>query len=400
MHGKEDASRPPFVFLGESQVSGRAIRDRANVYLPLLLSVFTLVTRVLCRGPLYFGDGPSQVESIRAGMYIIQPPGYWLFNRIAGLFSDPVTAMLAMNILFSVAGVVVFYYAALFFTDRWNAFLAALAYSTIFYVWFSGEVHTTYASQLLFPVATFYLLMHYDKNRRTWALWLAALSIAAGAGMRPTDGVFLIPLVLYYAWVRMRRREAAVLVVLIVVISMGWLVPTWIAFEKYGDGVPGFAGYVSYITKKQSVFTGIRMYTLANPVRYVLPIVVGLWPVLGIAVRNAIKNRHDWRVRAMLLWIIPGSLFFVFVLISDAMYLDFLTPAILLLAISACAQKPRLMILTAVWNSFVFLALAPVPSRSLPVNVVNSYVLRTTRRAIEMRYTAKISEMQHLDNAQ
>ena len=375
------------------------VRISDRVYLPVLLGAFTLVTRLFCRGPLYFGDGPTQLESIRAGTYIIQPPGYWLFNRAAGLFSDPVLAMLTMNILFSVAGVVVFYYAALFFTDRWNAFLAGLAYSTIFYVWFSGEVHTTYASQLLFPIATFWLLLVFDRNHETWVLWLAALSFAVGAGMRPTDGFFLIPLVLYWAMFRMQRREAVVLLVLISVFCLGWLVPTWVAFQRLGEGIPGFTGYVSFIMKKQSVLTGVRMYTLANPVRYVLPLVVGFWPVLGIAFRNAINNRGDWRVKAMLLWIVPGSLFFVFVLISDAMYLDFLTAAILLLVISGNVQKPKLMVLTAVWNTFVFLALGPVTSTSLPVNIVNSFVLRTTHRAIEMRYTLRISDMQHLDNA-
>jgi 4-amino-4-deoxy-L-arabinose transferase-like glycosyltransferase len=373
--------------------------ERWSAYYPVFLGVFTLVTRTLCRGPLYFGDGPAQVESIRAGTYIIQPPGYWLFNRTAGLFSDPVLAMLIMNILFSVAGVVVFYYAALLFTDVLNAFLAALAYSTVFYVWFSGEVHTTYASQLLFPIATFWLLLLYERDRKSWVLWLAALSFAVGAGMRPTDGVFLIPLVLYFAVFRMQRGEAAVLLVLTSTLCLGWLVPTWFAFERYGEGAQGFAGYVSYITKKQSVLTGVRMYTLANPVRYLLPLIVGFWPVLGVAVQNAIRNRNECRVKAMLIWMAPGSLFFVLILISDAMYLDFLTAAVLLLVISGGVQRPKLMCLTAVWNTFVFLALSPVPSRNLPVNVVNSFVLRTTRHAIQMRYTPKISDMQDMQNA-
>ena len=161
----------------------------------------------------------------------------------------------------------------------------------------------------------------------------------------------------------------------------------------------GFSEYVSYITTKQSIFTGIRMYTLANPVRYALPLLVAFWPIGGLAIRNAIRNRTDWRVKALVLWIVPGSLFFVFVLISAAPYLNFLTAAILLLAVSdSSAAISNRMVITALWNSFVFLVLSPVPSQKLPVNVVNSFVLRTTRSGIKERYSPTLSEMQHLDN--
>ena len=114
---------------------------------PLLLAIFTLATRLVFHGPVYFADGPAHVQSILDKVYVIQPPGYWLFNHTAGLFGDPTLAISAMNILFSVAGVVVFYLAACFFCGRRVAFTAALAYSCIFFLWFAGEVHSTYASQ-------------------------------------------------------------------------------------------------------------------------------------------------------------------------------------------------------------------------------------------------------------
>lgn len=371
-----------------------------NIVFPLILAVFVLVSRVLCRGPLYFGDGPSHVASIADKSYIIQPPGYWLFNRIAGLFSDPVLAIAMMNILFSVAGVVVLYYAAGFFAKPVDAFLASLAYATIFYLWFSGEIHCTYASQIFFPVAAFYLFLRYDRDKSEWALWSAAAVFAVGAGFRPTDGVFLIPLVLYFAAFRVPRKERFIFLLLIPLLCLGWVIPTWIAFKHYGDGgVQGFAVYVSYITRVQSVFTGVRMYTLANPVRYVLPLLVGFWPVLVLAARNAIYNRNDWRVKALILWVVPGSLFFLLILISDAPYLNYLTAAILLLAMAGPTPARKSMIVTALWNALVFLALGPIPSQRLPVNIVNSFVLRTTRGAIKQRYSLKLSEMQHLDNA-
>ena len=105
-------------------------------------------------------------------------------------------------------------------------FLAALAYSTVFYIWFSGEIHSTYASQILFPAATYYVLLRYEQARSQWMLWVAALVFAVGAGLRPTDGAFLIPLVLYFAAFRMPRKHALLFLSLIVLFCLGWLIPT------------------------------------------------------------------------------------------------------------------------------------------------------------------------------
>lgn len=190
-------------------------QNHRKLYIPAALAVFAFATRLLCRGPLNFADGPSHIDSIVEKSYIIQPPGYWLFSRIAGLFHDPVLAITAMNISFSVAGIVVFYYTACFFAGKWNALLASLAYCTVFYVWFSGEVHSTYASQILFPVSTFCVLLCYERDRVKWMLWLAAVLFALGAGLRPTDGVFMIPMVLYFAIYRLPRKESVIFLSLI-----------------------------------------------------------------------------------------------------------------------------------------------------------------------------------------
>jgi hypothetical protein len=374
-----------------------SVKDQRYVYFPAILGVFVLITRVVFRGPLYFGDGPDHLASIAAKIYIIQPPGYWLFNRIAGLFPDPVLAITVMNILFSVAGIVVFYYTACFFANRVNAFLAALAYSTVFYIWFSGEIHSTYASQILFPVATFYVLLCYDRDRAKWMLWVAALIFAIGAGLRPSDGAFMIPMVMYFAAFRIPRKEALLFLSFIFLFCLGWVIPTWLAYKHIRGGVQGvngFSAYVAHITTFQSILTGFKLYTVANFARYLLPLLVAFWPILGVAVLNATRNWNDWRIKAVVIWIVPGSLFFVLMLITNAPYLNFLTAAILLLAVSA----PRMMVIAAVWNAVVFLGFGPIPSRRLTVNIVNSFVLRCTRGGIEQQFNATLSQMQHLNN--
>ncbi|MGD0346436.1 MAG: glycosyltransferase family 39 protein [Terracidiphilus sp.] len=375
----------------DSVRSAGPIGASRNSILPALLAIFTLVTRILCRGPLYFGDGPRHIKSILDKTYIIQPPGYWLFNRIAGLFPDPVLAIVGMNILFSVAGVVVFYYTACLFASRVQACIAAFAYATIFYVWCSGEIHSTYASQILFPVATFLVLLHYERDRAPWQLALAACLFAVGAGLRPSDGMFLIPMLVYFALFRMPRKTGLLFLALAGFLCLGWLIPTWLAYEHGPRGLQYPIGYIVKITAMKSVLHGINRYSMANIARFVVPLVAGFWPVLGVAVRNAIRNRSDWRVKAILLWIVPGSLFFVLIFIADAPYLNFLTAAILLLAVSA----PRWMMVTALWNAVVFLALSPIPSQRLAVNVVNSFVLKYTRGGIQQQDNTPLSAIQN-----
>jgi 4-amino-4-deoxy-L-arabinose transferase-like glycosyltransferase len=380
-------------------VSGTGIQEKFLP--PVALALFTLITRVLCLGSLYFADGPHHIQSILEKVYVIQPPGYWLFNRIGGLFPDPVVAVSAMNVLFSVAGVVVFYYTALFFTGRRNAFLAALAYSSIFYIWFSGEVHSTYASQALFPIAVFYVLLRYERDRSSLLLWLAAVIFAVGAGLRPSDGVFLIPMLAYYSAIRLRRGKAAIFLGLILILCLAWIIPTGLAYRQSPGSVPGLektqagtqegtTAYLRRIVGLRSILTGVNSRSMANVARYVLPLAVAVWPVLAVACLSLIRNWKDWRMRMMLVWIVPGSLFFIFSYIADAPYLTFLSAAILLLAVGA----PRMMAVTAVWNAALFLCFIPIPSQRLLPNVLNCYVGKYTSYALQHHWQPMLSQVQ------
>ena len=361
---------------------------------PVTLAMFTLLTRVLSRGSVYWADGPAHIRSILGKAYVIQPPGYWLFNRIAGLFPNPITAISVMNILFSVVAVVVFYYTALFFTGRRNAFLAALAYSSIFYIWFSGEVHSTYASQALFPVFIFYALLCYERKKANRFLWLAAVLFAAGAGLRPSDGAFLLPMLVYYSAVRLPWKKAALFLAVSIVLCLAWVVPTAFAYRHnlWVSDVSGLAGvraYMSNIVKVRSITAGVNAYSMANITRYIFPLLVAFWPILTIAVLNMIHHWKDWRIRMTLLRILPGSLFFTLSYMSNAPYLVFLSAAILLLAVSA----PRMMVVTALWNTVFFLGFSPIPSQRLLINVWNCYAVEYTRYAIEHHWDPNLSQV-------
>jgi hypothetical protein len=76
-------------------------------------------------------------------------------------------------------------------------------------------------------------------------------------------------------------------------------------------------------------------------------------------------------------------------MITDPVYLNFLTPAILLLAINAS----RAMTVTAVWNLILFAALSPIPSPTFVVEVADCYVLQYTRYGIEHHTLLRLPEL-------
>ncbi len=299
------------------------------------------------------------------------------------------TAITAMNILFSVMGVVVFYYLACFFGSKLNAFLASLAYSTVFFVWFSGEIHSTYASQLLFPVAVFYLFLRYERDHARWQVWLAAATFAVGAGFRPSDGVFLLPMTIYFCFTRIKRAEAWQFFAIFGAFCLGWIVPTYLGMEKETGGLSGNWQYTSEMLTVLSVLRRLNLRSFGNLARYVIPLAAALWPILGIAMRALIRGRSDRRIRALALWVVPGSLFFVLVMITDPVYLNFLTPAILLLAV----RSPRAMTVTALWNLILFAALRPIPSTNIAIDVADCYVLQYTCYGVQHHTLLRLPEL-------
>lgn len=378
--------------------------SRKEFLLPVVLVLFTLISRLSYHGSLYYGDGPNQIKSILLKLYIIQPPGYWLFNRLAGVFPNPTQAISAMNIIFSIAGVLVFYYAALFFTRRRDAFIAALAYSSIYFVWFSGEIDSTYASQACFPIATFYLLLRYERDKSSWLLWLAAAVFTLGAGLRPSDGAFLIPMLVYFSVIRLPHKKAYYFFIFIAVFCLAWIIPTAIAFQQGGwrdfsrgkvvhEGV---MAYMRRIMERRSIVRGINAGSMANVVRYFLPVTAAFWPVLPASFLCVIRRWKDWRIRMILFWIVPGSAFFILSSMGGAPYLTFLSAAILLLALGS----PRMMAVTAVWNIVLFLGFTPIQRRNLVVDVLNCYIGEDTNYGIRHQWQPLLSSVDKLNSKQ
>jgi hypothetical protein len=371
-------------------------RVHFEVY-PWLVAALVLASRILTAGPIYFVDGPSHAEAARARTYVIQPPGYWLFNRTIAFFPNPEKGMVFLNWTFSVLGVVVFYYAARLLVQKRVAQLGTVVYGAVFYAWFAGDIHSTYASQLLFPVLVFlFFLLHLGQPRFVYLLGASA-AYAVGAGFRPTDGFFLGFMFLYYVLRHAPLRQALLCIALATLLCLGWLVPTLEAYVK-GGILNSSVVYSTTVTAQVSpVFHGIAFRTMANVARFLVPVVVAFWPLLVPVLRMLPKTR-DATVKLLWLWFAPGAAYLVLFFMAVAPYLNFLTAAVLLLAMKRLDSSPpvlRTLLLASclVTNVGIFLLFTPIRSRSLAVNALNVYVGKYTSYGVRNRWQPSLSDI-------
>ena len=355
-----------------------------------VIGLVVLISRIMTSGPVYWADGPAHIRAIQSHVYIIEPPGYWLLNRSASLFSHAAAGLHILNWSFSALGVATFYLVAKRIVSRRVARLGTAVYAAVFYIWFSGGVHSSYASQIFFPVLMFYFFLRYRESSRLAHLIGASVAFAVGAGFRPSDGAFLLPLFVYFVVRYAPWRQLACSFALVFVICMGWLVPTYCAYSRASAGGVGKAvSYVPHIMTVASVLhNGVTRQSMANVARYWVPLIAAFWPI-SYALMCSLKRIKEERTFWLWLWIVPGSLFFNLIYISDATYLNFLTAAIVLLVLIVLDGKWQAVPLLAtclVFNMLLFLFFVPLPSRKFPVEIFDAYVGRYTLYGIRHQW--------------
>jgi hypothetical protein len=310
------------------------------------LGIGVLLARVFTSGPAYFADARRHLAAIADHTYVIQPPGYWLFNRIGGLFPNPEHGLLVMNWIFSALGCMAFYACARRLVHWPLAELGALLYSTVFFAWFSGNIHSTYASQLLFPALTFYLMLRYREDGRTVWVCAVAASFALGAGFRPSDGAFMAPLLLVFV-VSLSHKQQAVLALLVLIICAGWLIPTEIAQHRYdADNSAGAA--LGRVATGSILLGRVNVYSIANLLRFLLPLALALGPAAVFMFRT--KDVWLWA------WVIPGSMFFLLLFISDAPYLNCLLGGFILLCLVGMSEQRTVAVAVLVCSILINVA--------------------------------------------
>lgn len=364
--------------------------SRENTVACITLAAIVFLSRYFTRGGLYFVDGPRLVRAIETHVYVIQPPGYWLYCRLGSVFPDPTFGLTLINELFSAVGAAVFFLLCRRLRCRLAiSIIAALAYSSIFYLWFAGDVQSSYASQVLFAPLTVYCFLLYDENRSAWALIACAASFAIGAGLRPSDGAFLAPLFIFmlFRFVRPWKRRG-LLVLLTFLFCMGWYIPTQMALHaSHGVQLRGQLG--SLASQVSPLLIGIDARSVANILRVVLPLVAAFWMLIPAIALKGRPRPISW---ICFLWIVPGVAFFLLVYMADATYLTFLTGGIILLAATVANRRFALISLSLclVFNVALFLGARPLQGNGKADLAINFYVVKYCHYGIRHQWSGTI----------
>lgn len=353
----------------------------------VVLMIVVFLSRWLTRAQLYYVDGPLLVKCIRDRTYVIQSPGYWLYAHLGGLFPDPAFGLQFWNVLCCSLGAGVFYLLCRSLQrDRVVSMLASIAYICIFYIWLASVVHSSYGTQILFAPLTVLLFLKYREKRTNLLLIACAFSFAIGAGLRPSDGGFMVPMFLYLTWTCVEgfSRKLQLLAVALVV-CLGWYIPTQIA--SHATQVGSMGHQVGFAREVSPLLTGINLRSLANTLRVVLPLLTAFWMLIP-----AIFSDFSFRAYTLfLLWIIPGLCFMLLMFMADPVYLTYLSGAIILMAALA---KRRIAIPSlaacALLNLVMFFGATPIRGDGHLAQALNFYLIKYSNYGVRHQWASTI----------
>jgi hypothetical protein len=364
--------------------------------LALLLSV-TLLLRILSVSSPYYVDGPRHVYAIESGRLVIKAPGYFLFNLCGWLVSRSLhvtagTALELINISFSVAAVAVFYVlASRLLKNAAAPFWLTLAYACSPIVWFSADIHSTYAAMTFF--APLLLLVVESERRFVLSCFLWALMM----GFRPSDGAFVLPWMLYQSLRFTPKQRIAGATTAAIVTALWWL-PT---AHQFGGGLfsPLSNSHTQAARLAQGILTGhLTIHALVNAVHSLFGIVLAwglLTPALILGIFRSTKNSL---ARNMTIYIAPGLAFFFLYFFSDATYLAYaIAPGMVLAALYLEDKKPVLQqyiyaFATVVSLTFMVSArTSDSPSKTRAV--VDAYLMQYSVPSIKQHKAHRLAEL-------
>jgi hypothetical protein len=348
---------------------------KSDVTIAIAIALTVFWSRFITKGPIFYVDGPEIAAAIKAGVYVVQPPGYWLFAHLGGLFADPVFGLAFVNETCSALGaLIIFLICRHQRLPIYLALLAAFAYASIFFAWLSGDIHSSYATQLLFPPLTLYGLLRYRDSRSPLWLIAGAASFAFGAGLRPSDGLFVAPLfvTLVFMYVKTNERRALIFG-LALLMCLGWYFPTHAALKAHSSF--NNESQLMHVASTRSVLlNGLTTYTIANLLRVAVPIVFAFWMLVPALF---VRRERSWSMVTMI-WIAPGLLFLSCIYMADAPYLDFMAAAVILfVALSTDKKKAAWMLaLCFLWNTSIYLLARPLPGNGRVSQVIDFYAIK------------------------
>jgi hypothetical protein len=359
----------------------------ASGVFPLALAAFIFAAHAITSGAVYFADGPSLVAAVLKGTYVIQPPGYWLFSRLGGMFHNSGFGFAVLNWFFCSSGAAVFYLLCRKLDARDGlSRLASAVYACVFFAWFAGDVHSTYATQMLFPPLLIFTFLCYEERKTRTHLLICAGIFAIGTGFRQSDGFFLLPL---FSYLVLRAapgwKARAQFFLAYGLFCLAWFVPSQIAL-----GGSNAAGQLASVAATTSLLhVGITTSSLLNLLRVLVPLFLAFWPLL-----LALPFTPKKQILLVLLWVMPGMLFFLLIYMSDAPYLVYASGAPILAVVLCRRRKLAAIALTGClfWNLAFFFLARPIPGRNKVILVLNYYGIKYTHFGVSHHWMQNISE--------
>ncbi|MGD0444421.1 MAG: hypothetical protein ABSA39_10835 [Edaphobacter sp.] len=278
----------------------------------------------------YFVDAPCHISAIEKGTLVIHPPGFFLFNATGFLIShlfhvSAGSALHILNVSFSVSGVLVCYSLLSRLLAGSSPFWLSLVYACSPIVWFSGDIHSSYAAMTFF--APLIILVLECEREFVWGCVVWALM----TGFRPSGGVFVLPWMVFqslrFSW---KERLAGILVAFAVVIA--WWVPT---AERYRGGlfVPLSSSQEQVSGLAQGVLSGhLGLHAAVNAVHAIAGIIMTWGLLTPTVLLGVITGMRNATARSMSIFLAPGLVFFLLYYFSDGPYLAYMAIAGIVLA--------------------------------------------------------------------
>jgi hypothetical protein len=367
-----------------------------------VLTLLTLLLRVASVSGPYFVDAARHIRAIETGKLVIHTPGYFLFNLSGFILSHLLhvsagSALHILNVAFSVAGVAVFY----LLTSRLSAsrllpgvtpFWLSLAYTCSPIVWFSADIHSTYAAMTFF--APLLILVLEVDGRLVWGCVVWALM----TGFRPSDGVFVLPWMLFHA-LRFPWKQRLAGVSAAIAIAAAWWAPT---AQRYGGSLllPLSSSRQQVHGLAQGILTGhLGVHAAVNAVHALAGIIM-TWGLLTPAVYlGGIAWKRSPIARSMTIFLAPGLAFFLLYYFSDGPYLAYIAAAGMVLAGVYVASRPpatqRTIYAVAISASMLFMILAR-PANGTPSKlraVTDAYFVRYSVRSLKEQRDPRLARL-------
>jgi len=293
------------------------------------LALLTFVLRLASASGPYFADAFRHIHAIESGMLVIHAPGYFLFNLLGFLVVRLLhvsagSALQIINIGLSTAGAPVFYLLLSRLPSITSPLWLSLAYVCSPVIWFSGDVHSTYASVTFF--APLLILVVEVEQRFVYGCIVWAVLFA----FRPSDGIFVLPWMAYHA-VRHPWKERFIGIATTIPLIAAWWIPT---IQRYhgdllspvrysGDQAHGLA---------QGIVTGLSIHAALNAV-HALAGMIMTWGLLTPFVCLGVTViRQSAVARSMAVYMLPGVAYFLLYYVADGPYVAYLGAAGFVLA--------------------------------------------------------------------